>query len=167
MQQSTATADQDRYAPGSICFGCGPANPEGLQIKSHWEGDPLDGGVFVMEFEPEARHQAFPGVINGGVLGTLLDCHSNWCAATALMAKHGWDAPDCTVTADFHVRLRRPTPYPGRLTVRAWPASVEGREARIEAEVVAEVDGEPKVTATCEGHFVAVREGHPAYHRWG
>ena len=26
---------QDRFAPQSRCFGCGPANPQGLQIKSH------------------------------------------------------------------------------------------------------------------------------------
>ena len=23
-----------------------------------------------------------------------------------------------------------------------------------------------KITATCRGTFVAVKEGHPAYHRW-
>lgn len=160
-------ADQDRYAPNSICFGCGPANKEGLQIKSHWEGDPLEGGESVMTFEPGARHQAFPGVLNGGILGALLDCHSNWCAATAIMANEGWQAPQCTVTADFHVKLRRPTPFPGTLTVRAKPVDVDGRQCTVHAEVWADVDGEPKVTATCDGTFVAVKEGHPAYHRWG
>jgi len=166
--QQTTVADQDRYAPHSICFGCGPANEEGLRIKSHWEGTPGgEGSVFVRHFDPEARHQAFPGVLNGGILGTLLDCHSNWCAATAIMHEKGWDRPDCTVTADFHVRLRRPTPYPGRLTVRAWPESIDDRTCRVRAEVLADAGGEPKVTATCEGTFVAVREGHPAYHRWG
>ncbi|MGB0652443.1 MAG: PaaI family thioesterase [Thermoplasmatota archaeon] len=156
-------ADQDRYAPNSICFGCGPANADGLQIKSHWEGEPGPDGVFVMTFDPVAAHQAFPGVINGGILGALLDCHSNWCAATAIMADEGLDAPDCTVTADFHVKLKRPTPFPGTLTVKAWAKEVGGRRARIYAEV--EAGG--KVTATCDGTFVAVNEGHPAWHRWG
>ena len=26
---------QEEYAPNSICFGCGPSNKEGLQIKSY------------------------------------------------------------------------------------------------------------------------------------
>ena len=162
-------ADQDRYAPNSICFGCGPANPDGLRIKSHWEGDAkLAGdapgaGRFVMAFTPAPHHQAFPGVVNGGILGTLLDCHSNWCAATALMHRHGWDRPQCTVTADFHVRLKRPTPAGKPLRLEAKVAEIGEDRARILCEV--QCDG--KVTATCEGTFVAVKEGHPAYHRWG
>ncbi len=166
-------ADQDRYAPHGICWGCGPANPDGLQIKSHWEDDPdaEDGGqVFVMRFGPTAAHQAFPGVVNGGILGTLLDCHSNWCAATALMKHHGWDQAMCTVTADFHVKLRRPTPYPGTLTLKAHVVEIGGKEDRmasVHCDVWADTDAGPKVTATCDGTFVAVKEGHPAYHRWG
>jgi acyl-coenzyme A thioesterase PaaI-like protein len=158
-------ADQDRYAPNSICFGCGPANPDGLHIKSHWQGEG-DDRVFVMTFEPVAAHQAFPGVINGGILGALLDCHSNWCAATSIMHAKNWAAPDCTVTADFHVKLRRPTPFPGTLTVTAKPVMLEDRTCKVEAAVTAMIDGVKKVTATCTGTFVAVKEGHPAYHRW-
>lgn len=163
MPPTTATADQDRYAPNSICFGCGPANAQGLRIKSHWEGDPKGDGKFVMEFTPAAHHQAFPGVINGGILGTLLDCHSNWCAATTLMHRNGWSAPQCTVTADFHVRLKRPTPAGKALRLEAKATTVEGDRATIHCDVLC--DG--KVTATCDGTFVAVKEGHPAYHRWG
>lgn len=157
-------ADQDRYAPNSICYGCGPANEKGLQIKSHWEGEPLEEGTFVMTFQPAEHHQAFPGVINGGILGTLLDCHSNWAAATALMRHNGWDKPDCTVTADFHVKLKRPTPAGVPLTLRAKVEEITGNDR---ARIHAEVEAEGKVTATCDGTFVAVKEGHPAYHRWG
>ena len=157
-------ADQDRYAPSSICFGCGPANKKGLQIKGHWEGVPLSPeGRFVMEFLPEAHHQAFPGVVNGGILGTLLDCHSNWCAATALMHKGGWPAPQCTVTADFHVKLRRPTPAGKKVRLEAKVESIAEDRATIHTDLLC--DG--KVTATCDGTFVAVKEGHPAWHRWG
>ena len=164
MTQATAVADQDRYAPNSICFGCGPANAQGLGIKSHWEGDPTSpGGRFVMTFTPAPHHQAFPGVVNGGILGTLLDCHSNWCAATALMHKWGWDAPQCTVTADFHVKLRRPTPAGKAIRFEARVESITEDRATIHTDAI--VDG--KVTATCDGTFVAVKEGHPAYHRWG
>jgi len=116
-----------------------------------------------MEFLPAEHHQAFPGVINGGILGTLLDCHSNWCAATALMQANGWDAAQCTVTADFHVKLRRPTPAGKTLRLEARPAEMQGDRVVVHCEVLC--DG--KVTATCDGTFVAVREGHPAFHRWG
>lgn len=155
-------ADQDRLAPQSICFGCGPANKDGLQIKGRWEGEG-DDAKFVMTFTPEPHHQAFPGVINGGILGTLLDCHSNWCAATALMKQNGWKEAECTVTADFHVKLRRPTPAGVELRLEAQPVEMHEDRAQIHCKVYAE----DKVTATCDGLFVAVKEGHPAYHRWG
>jgi acyl-coenzyme A thioesterase PaaI-like protein len=165
--------DQDRFAPNSICFGCGPANAKGLRIKSRWEAagrtsppgpaGSLPQDRYVMEYTPEPHHQAFPGVVNGGIIGTLVDCHSNWCAATALMRKWGWDAPQCTVTADFHVKLRRPTPAGKRLDLVATVSSILEDRATIHCEVLCE----GKVTATCDGTFVAVKEGHPAWHRWG
>lgn len=157
-------ADQDRYAPHSICFGCGPANKEGLRIKSHWEGDPKSSeGRFVMSYTPLPHHQAFPGVVNGGILGTLLDCHSNWTAATGLMHKWGWSEPQCTVTADFHVKLKRPTPAGKHVTLSAKIETISEDRATIFCDVTCE----GKITATCTGTFVAVKEGHPAWHRWG
>ena len=30
---------QEQYAPNNACFGCGPANPKGLHIRSFAEGD--------------------------------------------------------------------------------------------------------------------------------
>lgn len=148
---------QDRYAPDNACFGCGPANERGLQLKSRVQGD-----VVVAEFRPEPHHQAFPGVLNGGIIGALLDCHSNWTAAHALMQARGLAAPPCTVTADFHVKLRAPTPLSGALNLRAKPIRIEGDRCTVDAEL----SSEGKITATCRGTFVAVKEGHPAYHRW-
>lgn len=148
---------QDRYAPRNRCFGCGPANEKGLQIKSHVRGDEV-----VAEWTPEAHHLAFEGVLNGGICGALLDCHSNWTAAWHLMSAKGEDTPPCTVTADFHVKLKRPTPMDQRLTLRAHVVESEGEQAVVKASL--EAGG--KVTATCTGTFVAVEPGHPAYHRW-
>lgn len=148
---------QERYAPQNKCFGCGPANSKGLQIRSFVEGDGL-----VATWRPEDHHQAFDGILNGGITGALLDCHSNWAAALHLMEKSGADSPPCTVTADFHVVLKRPTPMDGPITVRARVAESTGERAVVDATL--EAGG--KVTATCRGTFVAVREGHPAYHRW-
>ncbi len=148
---------QDEHAPKSICFGCGPANDKGLQIKSFPEED----GSLVAKFVPEAHHAAFPNVLNGGIIGTLLDCHANWAAAYHLMQMRDLESPPCTVTADFHVRLKRPTPL-GEVTLRARVTQAEGDRVNVEASL--EAGG--KLTATCTGTFVAVKEDHPAYHRW-
>jgi acyl-coenzyme A thioesterase PaaI-like protein len=148
---------QDRYAPHNRCFGCGPANEKGLRIKSHPEGDEL-----VATWTPEPHHEAFPGVLNGGICGALLDCHSNWAATWHLMQKSGAATPPCTVTAEFDVTLKRPTPMDGPLTLRA--RVVDSTEER--AVVDASIEAKGKITATCRGTFVAVKEGHPAFHRW-
>jgi acyl-coenzyme A thioesterase PaaI-like protein len=183
---------QRRYAPNNTCFGCGLANPRGLQLQSFVQGDAV-----VATFQPEEYQQAFPGVLNGGIIGALLDCHSNWTAAHALMQAQGLSAPPCTVTADFHVKLRAPTPLSGVLTLRARPVQIErapsagaksaatesaatesaatesaatesadAEAAGMRCTVDAELSANGKVTATCRGTFVAVKPGHPAYHRW-
>ena len=148
---------QDAYAPRNKCFGCGPANEKGLRLKSF-----VDGEEVVATFRPEEHHQAFEGMVNGGIVGALLDCHSNWTAAWTLMRRAGVLLPPCTVTAEFHVKLRAPTPLGQTLDLRARPVAVDGSKVTVEAELGAG----GKVTATCRGLFVAVREGHPAYHRW-
>jgi acyl-coenzyme A thioesterase PaaI-like protein len=150
---------QDRYAPNNRCFGCGPANEKGLRIKSFVS---LSNNEVVAEWRAQPHHEAFDGILNGGIIGALLDCHSNWAATYHLMKKSGADRAPCTVTADFHVTFKRPTPVDGPLTLRAHV--VESSEDR--ALVDATLEAEGRVTATCRGTFVAVKEGHPAYHRW-
>ncbi len=148
---------QETYAPANICFGCGPANERGLRIRSF-----VDGDTVVCDWTPSDHHQAFPGMLNGGIVGALLDCHSNWTAAHFLMAASGADEPPCTVTASYSVKLRRPTAsdQPVHLEARV----VESSDDR--AVVEAELTSEGQVCATCRGTFVAVQPGHPAYHRW-
>jgi acyl-coenzyme A thioesterase PaaI-like protein len=148
---------QDRFAPHNRCFGCGPSNEKGLRIKSVVEGDEC-----VCTWTPEGHHEAFDGMLNGGICGTLLDCHSNWTAAWHLMNANGESVPPCTVTAEFHVKLRKPTPSGGPVHLRA--RVVESSEKKAVVEATLESDG--VVTCTCRGVFVAVGEGHPAYHRW-
>lgn len=148
---------QQEYSPESICFGCGPANEKGLHVNSFPEGDEV---VAVWHASPE--HQAFPGMLNGGIIGALLDCHSNWAATYFLMKRDGKTEPDCTVTADFHVKLLRPTPFDAAIHLRARIVESKEDRATVEAELIAN----EKVCATCRGTFVAVKEGHPAYHRW-
>lgn len=148
---------QRRYAPTNACFGCGPANPDGLRLESFVRGDEV-----VCTWTPKAMHEAFPGVLNGGIVGTLLDCHCNWAAAHHLMQRAGADSPPCTVTAEYSIKLRRPTPTDGAVTLRA--KITQSSDDR--ATVTGTLEAGGRVCATCEGLFVAVKEGHPAFHRW-
>lgn len=148
---------QRTFAPESRCFGCGPANEKGLRIDSIVVGEEVH-----CSWTPEPHHEAFPGVLNGGIIGALLDCHSNWAAAWCLMARREEAVPPCTVTADYAVVLRRPTPSVGSVALFASVAEASRDRAVIEARL--EAGG--KVCATCRGTFVAVGPGHPAWHRW-
>lgn len=155
----TTKSLQDTFAPHNACFGCGPANKKGLQIKSFVSDDEK---TVVAEFTPEDHHEAFPGVLNGGIIGSILDCHCNWTAAYYLMKRSGAQTPPCTVTADYKITLKRPTPTNKPIKLVATPIELKDNKAKIYGELI--VDG--KVCDTCEGTFVAVTEGHPAYHRW-
>ena len=154
---SDDAALQDRYAPDGICFGCGPRNERGLHVKSRVRGDDV-----VMTWRAEKFHEAYDGALSGGIIGTLMDCHSNWTAAYHLMTRARADAPPCTVTAEYAVTLRRPTPTDGEIEIVAHPVEISDDRATVEAELRAGGN----VCATSRGLFVAVKPGHPAYHRW-
>ena len=147
---------QRQYAPSSICFGCGPANQQGLQINSIR----IENGLS-MEYLPEPHHQAFPGMINGGIIGTLLDCHGNWTAAVALMDSQGLEEPPCTVTASYTVQLRRPTPTDVILKVTSQIKELS--EDRFQVELLLEANGKVCVPVRCL--FVAVNECYSALNR--
>ena len=74
----------------------------------------------------------------------------------------GADHPPCTVTADYAIKLLRPTPTKGPVFLSA--KIVESTDER--ATVEGTLNAGAKVCATCRGTFVAVKEGHPAFHRW-
>ena len=148
---------QQTYAPKSVCWGCGPANPEGLHLNSF-----VDGELVVAEWTPGPHHAAFPGVLNGGIIGTILDCHSAWTAAHHFMILRGVDQPPVTVTATYRITMRLPTRTDGALHLRANVIESTERKAVVEAEL----SSRGEVTATCSGTFVAVGPGHPAHEAW-
>ncbi len=148
---------QQQFAANSICYGCGPANTQGLQIQSYVVGDEI-----IAHFTPKSFHHAFPNVLNGGIIGTLLDCHCNWAAAWFLMQDKKLNEPPCTVTAEYSIKLKRPTPMRTELLLKARLIKIEGNTAEIAGELIAN----DKVCDSCVGKFVAVDETHPAFHRW-
>ena len=160
MTDRTDLSLQERYAPEGRCFGCGPANSKGLRVRSF--PSEVHGDEVVADWTPSPHHEAFDGVLNGGIIGALLDCHSNWTATRHLMRLRGADRPPTTVTLDYAVRMRRPTPSSGPVHLSARVVEADEDRATVEATLAA--GGE--VTATCRGTFVAVKPGHPAYDRW-
>ncbi len=156
MSTTNSQSLQERYGAHNSCFGCGPANSHGLRIRSMVEGD-----LVVAEWMPAEYHHAFPGVLNGGIIGTLLDCHCNWTATYHLMKQAGAELPEYTVTAEYTIKLKRPTPIaPVRL--EAKPVELKEDRAIIEGTLLSG----GKVTATCRGLFVRVKKDHPAYQHW-
>jgi len=148
---------QETYAPQGRCFGCGPANEQGLRIRSF----PGDDTHVTCDVTPERHHEAFENVVSGGIIGTILDCHMNWTAVFHLMKARGLDHAPACVTSDFRVEFKRPTP---RGPVHVDAHVVSASEDRVTVEATLTAGG--KVTALGSGTFVAVKPGHPAYHRW-
>ena len=158
MSTTDARSLQETYGPKGRCFCCGPANEKGLRIRSFQEGD-----TYVCHWQARPEHEAWEGTINGGIIGALFDCHCNWAAAHHLFLATGADELPSTVTAEFHVKLVKPTPSGTPVEIRARVVDASSRRATVEAEMLS--GGE--VTATCRGTFVSVPPGHPGYHRWG
>lgn len=148
---------QDRYAANSVCFGCGPKNPKGLHLESFPRGNSV-----VAEWIPQPSHIAFGNFGSGGIISVLLDCHGNWAATYSLMNSRGLSTPPATVTAEYTVRFRKPTPINKKWHLRAWPTRVDGARVNVSAELKAG----SVVTATMSGLFIEVKKGHPAYYRW-
>ncbi len=138
---------QEEFWPKGMCFGCGPANASGLHLRSFRSNHGLTA-----EWDPQPHLQAFPGILCGGVIGTLLDCHSNWMAALALAARD--DTFEMTVTSDYLIKLVRPTPLDGPVVLNARTRTVDVRRVEVDAELLS--DGQ--TCATCFGTFVRPRQ---------
>ena len=157
MKYDQKISVQEQYAKRSICYGCGPLNDKGLQIKSFRSKEGLK-----LFFKTKPEHQAFPGVINGGVIGSLFDCHGNWAAAVALLDSGNYSDLPSTVTASYNVQMLRPTPYGKILEITAVINSLSTDRVEVSLDLLCE----DVLCAKGQGLFIAVKKDHPAYHRW-
>lgn len=144
-------AFQDYYADQtSHCYGCGRLNEHGLQIKSYWDGDES-----VCRFEPKPYHTAIPGYVYGGLIASLIDCHSTGTAAAAAYRAQGRGMdtlpPLRFVTGSLKVDYVRPTPIGVPLEVRATVKEIKGRKVVVAATLSA--NGE----VCARGEVVAVQ----------
>jgi acyl-coenzyme A thioesterase PaaI-like protein len=135
---------QERLFSDLPCFGCGPSNEQGLRLRSY----PADGHV-TAHFQPWPEHDNGLGYLNGGIIGTVLDCHS--AAAVMLEAEQrGWPplpgAALAYVTAGLDLRYRRPAPLAEPSELRAWVTRAGEDEMTAVAELWA--DGKVRAEAT-------------------
>ncbi len=133
------------------CYGCGRKNEHGHHFQTVWEGEET-----VTRYTPEPYHIAIPGYVYGGLLASLVDCHSTGSAALAAYRAAGRDPADGGppfrfVTASLHVDYLKPTPLGPELVARGRIKEVKGRKVVIETTVSA--NGEVCV----RGEVVAVQ----------
>lgn len=147
----TEKAFQDYYQDDvSHCFGCGRLNEHGHRIRSFWEGDEA-----VCTYTPEPYHMAIPGYVYGGLIASLIDCHSTGTAAAAAYRAENRpmdSAPPLRfVTGSLHVDYLKPTPLGVSLEIRASVEKITDRKV----VVVSTLSAEGKVCA--KGKVVAVK----------
>jgi len=129
---------QDHYADDvSHCYGCGRLNPEGLHIKSYWDGEES-----VARFTPRPYHIAAPGFVYGGTIASLIDCHGTGTAAAAAYRREGREMgtePKLRfVTASLTVNYLLPTPLGVELEARGRVKEIGDRKVTISVDVLAE-----------------------------
>lgn len=131
-------AIQDYYPDQlSYCYGCGRLNEYGLQIKSYWQGEEL-----VCHFSPKPYHTAIPGYVYGGLIASLIDCHSTGSAAAAYARYKNINLEIASaprfVTAALKVDYLRPTPLGPTLELRAQIVDLKERKVTVQTTLTAE-----------------------------
>ena len=119
---------QDSYpVEWAQCYGCGRLNEHGLHIQTRWDGDET-----VTTFTPQPYHTALPGSVYGGLVASLIDCHSTATAAGAAYRTEGrpiGSEPSVRyVTASLQVDYLQPTPLGPMLEIRGKVKELSGRK---------------------------------------
>ena len=131
-------AFQDQYLDSRAdCWGCGRNNHQGLQIKSYWDGEEA-----VASYSPKSFHSGHKGILNGGIIATLIDCH---CVGLAMADAHRREGRDIGslplityVTASLKVDYLKPTFLKNEsIELRAKVDRVEGKKTFISCSLFA------------------------------
>lgn len=111
-ERKAVKAFQD-YFPDNKCFGCGPANPNGLQIKSYWFAEDDDRTVCAWQPKDFCSSRDVK-IMHGGNIASLIDCHSIWTAIAwryRLENREIGIKPDIVyVTANLNINFFKPVP---------------------------------------------------------
>jgi len=132
-------AFQDYYPDAfAHCYGCGRLNQEGLHIKSYWDGEES-----VCHYTPGLYCTGgVPGSIYGGLIASLIDCHSSATAAAAKLRDEGLSLDDRPVSRFVSVSLKvdflKPTPTGKVLELRGRVKERTNRKAIVSVALSAE-----------------------------
>ena len=116
------------------CFGCGPDNPHGLQMRFA-----QTDGASVCEFEVPPRFQSWAGMIHGGVVALMLDEAVGWAA---------WHAGHPGVTGRMEVKFRQPLKVGDRVRVTGRVESIRRTLVYASAVIERSADGARIAEAT-------------------
>jgi len=129
------------HAAQNRCFGCGEANPHGLQLEFLLAED----GTVVCPVSIPDRFEGHPGFLHGGVIATLLDeTMSKAVRARGLTA----------MTRHLEVDYRRPVPSCTPIRMEGRIVRDEGRKHFIEATIFG---SDSTALAHGKGVFIEVR----------
>ncbi|WP_367359520.1 PaaI family thioesterase [Syntrophus buswellii] len=120
------------------CYGCGRLNKDGLQIKSYWDGEES-----VCRYVPEPFFTGgFPGYFYGGLISSLIDCHSAATASAAKLREDGHGLGDKPlsryVTASLKIDFLKPTPMGKPIELRSRVLEIKGRKIIVSTALSAE-----------------------------
>ncbi len=132
---------------GNHCFGCGPQNEYGLQIKSKWQTE----ANAICEFIPSPHHSAGPvQYLNGGIIATIIDCH---CICTAVAGAYrqegravGKGEKIWYVTGGMEIQYKKPILINKPVTLIAELKEVAEKKTKLECSVFS--GGELSATAS-------------------
>lgn len=138
------------HMPGNVCFGCGTNNPEGLHIKSYWQGDKS-----VCKWLPEEKYHGWANLLNGGILATLIDCH---CMGTAMAYAYKVEKRELNsqpeyryATGTLTVKYLKPTSNNHLVELSTTVIEMKGRKTIMHCEVYSQG------VKTAEAEVIAIR----------
>ncbi|RMD83272.1 MAG: PaaI family thioesterase [Candidatus Dadabacteria bacterium] len=124
------------------CFGCGPANPVGLRLSFHREGNEVVAWAVLGR-----QYAGYKDFVHGGIVATMLDEAMGW-ALFHLGGVYG-------VTRSLAVNYRRPVLVGRRVAVRSSIVERDGNTLRVESRLV---DERGRLLASAEGLWATVRD---------
>lgn len=132
------------------CFGCGALNVHGLQIKSFWAGEEV-----VCAWLPKPHHIGHPGILYGGLIASVVDCHCIWTACAHAYRRAGvemeGDLRFPYVTGSLSIQYRKPVPIERAVELRARVADFSERKTLVKCSVSS------RGVACAEAEVIAVR----------
>jgi acyl-coenzyme A thioesterase PaaI-like protein len=139
------------YLRRNKCWGCGSDNEKGLRLKSYWSGEES-----VCAWVPSPQHMAGPpNILNGGIIATIIDCHSVCTAIAAAYREEGRGLDTepfiWYVTASLKVDYHRPAHIDKPVDLRARISKIEGRKTLVSCSLFS------NRIKCAEGEILAIR----------